>query len=396
MKGLFIVLLIMFVATPTLCARVTPNAGSRVFNIFSYGAKGDGQTDDSQAFEKAWGDVCNATQGTTTLLIPKGKSFMLRPVSFEGPCKPAAINIQFEGTIIAPKSVEAWKWPENNNRESWLRFWRINGLVIKGGGTFDGQGSAWWNKHSDRPIALQFLNCENLALKTLNLVNSTRSHITIASCKDSIITDIYISAPDDSPNTDGINISGSSNILIQDSKIESGDDCIAINHGSTFINVTGVMCGPGHGISVGSLGKNGAYNTVEDIYVRNCTFQGTMNGARIKTWMGGSGYARKIRFEDIILIGVKNPVIIDQQYDALIYNGLSTAVKVSDVTYSNVRGTSASENAIILSCDASVGCTDIVLNNIDITLAAGGKTSALCSNAHGTASSFNPTVSCLS
>lgn len=36
--------------------------------------------------------------------------------------------------------------------------------------------------------------------------------------------------------------------------------------------------------SVGSLGENGAYETVEDVYVKNCTFNGTQNGARIKTY----------------------------------------------------------------------------------------------------------------
>jgi len=28
----------------------------------------------------------------------------------------------------------------------------------------------------------------------------------------------------------------------------SGDDCIAINSGSSNINITGINCGPGHGI----------------------------------------------------------------------------------------------------------------------------------------------------
>lgn len=36
--------------------------------------------------------------------------------------------------------------------------------------------------------------------------------------------------------------------------------------------------------SVGSLGEDGAYNTVEHVNVVNCTFKGTQNGARIKTW----------------------------------------------------------------------------------------------------------------
>lgn len=46
---------------------------------------------------KAWQDVCgaNAThQGTPTLVIPKGKTFMLQPVSFQGPCKTATVNVQ--------------------------------------------------------------------------------------------------------------------------------------------------------------------------------------------------------------------------------------------------------------------------------------------------------------
>ena len=36
--------------------------------------------------------------------------------------------------------------------------------------------------------------------------------------------------------------------------------------------------------SIGSLGKNGAYETVEEIQVSNCSFTGTQNAARIKTW----------------------------------------------------------------------------------------------------------------
>lgn len=105
---------------------------------------------------------------------------------------------------------------------------------------------------------------------------------------------------------------------------------------------------------MGSLGVNGSYQTAEEIYVRNCSFNGTQNGARIKTWQvygcylyfnfifssgtsetqcsvswvlssnyfkmslfpfqGGSGYARKILFEHITLIAVNHPIIIDQHY----------------------------------------------------------------------------------
>ncbi|KAJ1398363.1 Pectin lyase fold/virulence factor [Sesbania bispinosa] len=400
MKSLIVVVvMIVVVVSPCLYARMLmPDNSGCIFNVVDYGATGNGQTDDSQAFVRAWEDACGATQDTPILLIPKGKTFMLQPVLFRGPCKPPTLNIKLEGTIIAPNSVEAWKWPIDNDKDTWVRFSEISGLVINGGGQIDGQGAPWWNCFSngdcdDRPTALHFHDCENLILSGLTHFNSPRNHISLNACNGSRVSHLHIIAPDQSPNTDGIDISESSNIIIKNSKMETGDDCIAINHGSSFIKIVGVFCGPGHGISVGSLGKDGAFETVEEVQVRNCTFQGTTNGARIKTWMGGSGHARKITFEDIIVVEAYNPVIIDQEYNP--YDSVN-AVKVSDVTFRNVRGTSISKHAIQLHCDKAIGCTNIVLEGINITSAAGEETYASCKNVDGTCSSCFPYVPCLS
>lgn len=108
---------------------------------------------------------------------------------------------------------------------------------------------------------------------------------------------------------------------------------------------------------------------------------------------GGSGYARNITYEDIKLFGVKNPVIIDQQYDAL--QGESNAVKVSDVTFRNIEGTANDKEAIDLNCDR-IGCTNIVLENIKITGLDGKKISASCNHVQGSSSSCTPNVPCLS
>ncbi|RDY06861.1 putative polygalacturonase, partial [Mucuna pruriens] len=261
--------------------------------------------------------------------------------------------------------------------------------------------------------ALHFHKCENLIVRKLSHMNSPRNHISMNMCNGSLISNLQIIAPKDSPNTDGIDISASSNIFIHHSTIQTGDDCIAINTASSFINITAVFCGPGHGISttlgyiyiyvclvnpsIGSLGKNGEYATVEEIYVRNCTFKETTNGARIKTWTGGAGYARKIRFEDIVVVNSGNPLIINQHYSSGVKkNDNGDAVKISDVTYRNVKGTTSSENAITLKCDPSVACTDIVLDDISITTENGSITKGLCTNAQGTCSSCHPLVPCLS
>ncbi|KAF1870029.1 hypothetical protein Lal_00017609 [Lupinus albus] len=173
--------------------------------------------------------------------------------------------------------------------------------------------------------------------------------------------------------------------------------------GISNINITKVDCGPGHGISIGSLGKNGEYATVENVYVSGCNFNGTTNGARIKTWTDGSGYVRNVTFEHITLINTKNPIIIDQNYQDIVLNEIKnegSGIEISGVTYKNVIGTSASEVAIKLDCSSSKGCNNIFMDEISITkeYEAGSSMSqptVICKNVHGEAGSVKPPVPCL-
>ncbi|XP_010051184.2 probable polygalacturonase At3g15720 [Eucalyptus grandis] len=390
--------LVLFAASSTFSSHGIV-AASPTYNVVNYGATGSGDDDDAQAFVKAWEDTCgdSGEKGTPTLAVPGGKKFRLSPVAFKGPCKSSSINVQIDGTLVAPSSLSGWKGCSSGR---WLNFQDVANLNVKGSGQVDGQGSLWWDGAKGgcekRPTALGFLNCINLVLSGLHHVNSPRNHISIINCHNGIISNLHITAPESSPNTDGIDISRSNNLDIHDLDIQTGDDCIAINGGSSNISITRVSCGPGHGISIGSLGKNGAYKTVEQVQVRDCTFRGTTNGVRIKTWQGGSGYAKNIIFNQIKLDAVSNPIIIDQFYNpgGAQLNEASSVV-VSDVSFTSIRGTSASDQAITLSC-SSVGCSDITFDNVDITSSKPGDTvTASCENCHGSATLTTPPVPCL-
>ncbi|XP_056167634.1 probable polygalacturonase At3g15720 [Syzygium oleosum] len=247
-------------------------------------------------------------------------------------------------------------------------------------------------------LALAFYRCKRLVLNGLRHVISPRTHITLTSCKFATISNIHISAPATSPNTDGIDISGSTHIQVRDSFIGTGDDCIAISTGSSHINVTRITCGPGHGISIGSLGAHGENDTVENVTVQNCTLKGTMTGVRIKTWQGGNGYARKISFNKIRFFRVNNPIIIDQYYCPTKVNcqNKTSGIRVSDISYSAIYGTLVTDKVINLSCDQNFGCINIVLDHVYITSTVPKKKAySYCFNAHGIQSHTKPAATCL-
>lgn len=55
------------------------------FDVRKFGAKGDGVTNDTDAFKMAWDAACDAE--SATLLVPRGFSFMIQSTIFTGPCK---------------------------------------------------------------------------------------------------------------------------------------------------------------------------------------------------------------------------------------------------------------------------------------------------------------------
>ncbi|KAL7598470.1 hypothetical protein Lser_V15G25154 [Lactuca serriola] len=380
-------------------------ASTTIFNVMAYGAKGNGKTDDSPAFANAWKAACQSKPNKKSILvIPAGRTFFLKPMDFNGPCKPSSIFIQVSGNIVAPTKKTDWF---GHHVDTWLSFNTVNGLTVSGNGKIDGNGRIWWTNACigspvpgttcRGPVAIQFKKCNSLRLNGLTHVNSPRVHLLMTKCNGVIFSNLKIIAPESSPNTDGINIASSTNVNIRDSVIGTGDDCIAISGGSSNIKISGIMCGPGHGISIGSLG-HGGFDVVENVDVRNCTMKKTLAGVRIKSYQGGTGYAKKISFSGIKFDAVWNPIMIDQYYCPTQKDCLTstTAVKLSDITFRGIAGTSNMDNVINISCSKSVACTNIVVDSVYIKSAIPGrKVYGTCINAHGRASHVKPSLKCL-
>lgn len=163
-------------------------------------------------------------------------------------------------------------------------------------------------------FGFNFLN--NSIVRGVTSKDSKNFHVNVLGCNNFTFDNFHISAPETSINTDGIHIGRSSNVKVLNSNIATGDDCVSLGDGSREVIIKNVKCGPGHGISVGSLGKYAGEEPVENLFVKNCTMTGTDNGVRIKTWPNTAVVTTvtNMHFEDITMVNVLQPVIIDQEY----------------------------------------------------------------------------------
>ncbi|GMI65730.1 ARABIDOPSIS DEHISCENCE ZONE POLYGALACTURONASE 1 [Hibiscus trionum] len=356
-----------------------------VVNVDDFGATGD-KAHDTVAFEKAWMKACSM-KGAVVLRVPAGKNYLLKPVRFSGPCK-SNLTMQISGTIAA--SDDRLDYKEDNRH--WLTIDSVDNLLVEGGGgKINGNGKIWWensckiNKHlpcKDGPTALTFYNSKNLVVRNLNIQDAQQIHVSFEKCTNVLASGFKITSPEKSPNTDGIHITNTQNIRVTSSVIGTGDDCISIVSGSQNVQATDITCGPGHGISIGSLGSKNSKAFVSGVTVDGAKLSGTTNGVRIKTWQGGSGTASNIKFQNIEMNNVKNPIIIDQNYcdQSKPCKEQGSAVQIKNVVYSNIKGTSSSEVAINLDCSKSHPCQGIVLTNVNLQDQEHGPAKAICNN----------------
>lgn len=360
-------------------------ASVKTMDVADFEATGDGSTDDTEAFQDAWNEACSSTE-PVTLIVPEGNNYLLKPIRFSGPCK-SDITVQIAGTLVASDNPSDY----SKDGKHWLVFDRVKDLMIEGGGIINGNGSVWWNnsckidkskKCKDAPTALTLYDCKNLVVKDLNIQDAQQIHVSFQKCKNVQASNLTISAPEKSPNTDGIHVTKTKKIQILNCTIGTGDDCISIVSGSQNVQATNITCGPGHGISIGSLGYHNSEAYVSDVVINGAKLSGTKNGVRIKTWQGGSGSASNIKFQNVEMENVKNPIIIDQNYcdQAESCKEQSSTVRVKNVVYQNITGTSASDVAIDLDCSESYPCQGIVFENVDLVLEGGGSVKARCNN----------------
>jgi galacturan 1,4-alpha-galacturonidase len=156
-------------------------------------------------------------------------------------------------------------------------------------------------------------------------------------------------------------------------------DCISIKGNSSNIHVKNVTCYESGAMCIGSLGNP---TTIPD-YVENVLFEDikavhSSNAAWIKTYPG-QGFVRNITFRNVNFEDVNQPIYISP----CIYsysNCDASRLKISDVTWENITGTSRYNVAAGIYCSKQAPCTGLKFKDINIKPKNGGTSKILCSN----------------
>ena len=127
------------------------------------------------------------------------------------------------------------------------------------------------------------------------------------------------------PNSDGIDLDSCSDVLVEDCRIDAGDDCVALKSGvnedgwrvgrpTERVLIQGVRCTRGHGgVVIGSEMSGG----IRKVLVRNCFFEGTLMGIRLKSNSSRGGFVRDIFFQGIRMSRIRrDALVINTRYKA--------------------------------------------------------------------------------
>nr|GMC80774.1 polygalacturonase-like [Ipomoea batatas] len=395
MVRLFMVLLASLLLCNIANGASTPTS-SISYNVINFGAKPDGKTESTQSFLGAWASACRSPR-PATVYVPKGR-YLLKQLVFNGPCK-NRISVRIDGTLVAPTDYRAL-----GNSGYWILFSKVDGISVVGG-KIDAKGAGFWacrNSGKSCPVgarSMTFKGANGVEVNGLVSLNSQKMHLVINDCKNVVIRNVRIIAPDESPNTDGIHVQESTGITITSSILKTGDDCVSIGPGTKNMFMDRILCGPGHGISIGSLGQDAVEDGVQNVTLINSLFIGSQNGIRIKSWARpSSGFVNNINYRNIVMRYVNNPIIIDQNYcpDNIGCPNKTSGIKISGVTYKNIQGTSKTKVAMKFDCSPTQKCRGIKLEDIKLRYYLNNqKAQSICKNIQGTTTGVILPYNCL-
>lgn len=352
---------------------------AKTCRIDTYGASKTDPTQTREAFVKAFADC--APGGT--VVVPWGTW------KTGGITLPSEVTVRMNfGSRLSfsddpdqylPAVATRWEGMDVINYQPLIYAPFVKNVAIIGKGKFFGNGGAWWvwknrdvgmdeqdaagtlydmaredvplverlfgkNDRPLRPSFMQFYNADTVVIDGPTFVDGPMWTIHPVYSKNVILRNVKVATT--GPNTDGIAIDSSENVLIERCDIWSGDDAIVIKSGLDYdgwkqnkpaksIIVRDIFIGRGNGgVVIGSEMSGG----VEQVLFEDIRMKYVDTGIRFKTLKGRGGYVRDVTYRNIRMSQLGESAI---QYDtkykfATLKSDYKVFSDIQDITFDHI------------------------------------------------------------
>jgi polygalacturonase len=318
-----------------------------VCNPLSFGAVGDGTTDNTDAIQSAV-NTCAMQGGGIVELSVAGKNavYVTGPLALK-----SHVHLQIDqgvtlqATNTHSRYVAAYiNWVYQPN-EALISAKSATDVGITGAGTIDGAGDqpdpndggrTWQQVAGDateanpstRPWMLEFYQCDHVTISGVTLQHQPYWVQALRFSSDIVESGVTINGI--GRNSDGVDLVGASNVTLSDLTINDSDDNISIKSGlpisssdpyyskeiglpqmpTSHVLIKNITATVGQGLSIGSEAVNG----VNDVTIENVNFTNILYGFRIKTARDRGSEIYNIKVNNFVMTGGGWPIAIDEYY----------------------------------------------------------------------------------
>ena len=385
------------------------DSGARVFNVRSYGARGDGRTLDTVAVQRAI-DACN-TDGGGIVLVPAG-TFLVGSVEIKSN---VTLRIVAGGKLLGSAdghdyhAVDAIPLSGDSTLEdgNWALLYAVNAtnVTIEGPGTIDGQGIQFHAPERGavppsglgghrRPYHLLLYRCENLRVRDIDLLNSAYHSVRVIQSRRVHMNGIYIYNRVNG-NNDGFHFISCQYVTVDNCIVLSQDDACALFGSCRYVTITNSTFS-----TRWSCFRFGG-GVARDITVSNCVLYQVF-GCPIKFHGVPGSRFENLSFSNLVFDEVTGPICISigpreprqtsgpSPVDAVPTENSEPAV-ARNISFSNIHGTVTTNppqlsgmpfpsayrpgelhSCITLNCVGDAVLEKISFENIHLTFGGGG------------------------
>ena len=376
-----------------------------VCNPLSFGAVGDGVTDNTAAIQTAV-NVCAMQGGGTVELSAAGNNavYVTGPITLRSHVQLYVDRgVTLQATNDHSRYVAAYiNWVYQPN-EALISAKGATDVAIAGGGVIDGAGDTpdpndggrTWHDvgaaegstlRSTRPWVIEFYQCDHVAITGVTIQH--QPYWTQALRYSSEVTESGVTINGVGRNSDGVDLVGVSNARLSDLDINVSDDNISVKSGlvisqsdyyyskeiglpqmpTSHVVIRNITAKSGQGISIGSEAANG----VHDVTIENVNFTNIRYGFHIKTGRDRGSEIYDIRVKHFMMTGSGYPIAIEPNYTTVGPDPRGpaqpitpTTPHVHDITIQDLVATGTTGQSYIQGLPESC-IFDVTLNNVVI------------------------------